>query len=364
MILKNLKVLHIMNKATTGGIPQVVINICQQEISKSIKFDCTVFDDNFGISGKILKQLGCHFYLLPKQSKNPIGFIIKLIYILKTGKYDIIHVHTNHSSWLPIMVAWFCGIKNRIAHSHTSKKAGIIRQFLSTKITPLFATNLIGCTILAGQTVFGRNVVDNSKFKLFYNTIDVKNFAFKLSSRINMRHQMKLKGKFVFGCVGRLDTNKNFIFALDVFHIIQKKLNESKLLIIGEGTLRKDLEEKVNKLRLNKEVIFVGNKKNINDYYQVMDCFLFPSLHEGFGIAAIEAQCSGLPCFISDGVPDAAMICNTTKIPLSKSAKQWADIILEKINKFERKDCSDIIKKAGLDITNTSNKIEQIYLQK
>ena len=87
-----------------------------------------------------------------------------------------------------------------------------------------------------------------------------------------------------------------------------------------------------------------------------------PSLFEGLGIVAIEAQCSGLPCFISDGVPDEAMICNTTKIPLSKTAKEWSNIILEKTKNFERKDCSDFIKKANFDVQETTKKVQNIYL--
>ena len=113
---------------------------------------------------------------------------------------------------------------------------------------------------------------------------------------------------------------------------------------------------------MTKNVIFSGVRKDIENIYQAFDCFVFPSLFEGFGIAALEAQCSGLPCYISNYVPNEASVCNTIKLSLSKSAKYWADIILKKNKSFERKDCSDIIKKAGFDIKNTAKQIEKIYL--
>ena len=133
--------------------------------------------------------------------------------------------------------------------------------------------------------------------------------------------------------------------------------------MIGEGPLEKQIKEKVKKLNIEAKVKFLGIREDVNKLYQVMDCFVLPSFFEGLGIVNIEAQCSGLPVFISDGVPDEAMICNTTKISLKKSAKQWADIILENIKNFERKDCAAILKQAGFDIKDTAKQIERIYFE-
>ena len=97
----------------------------------------------------------------------------------------------------------------------------------------------------------------------------------------------------------------------------------------------------------------------VNQYYNAFDCFLLPSHSEGLGIVAIEAQCNGLPCFISDGVPKEVMICNTTQIKLDIPPAQWANIILEKSSSFNRQYCSDIIKQAGYDIKKESSKLQQ-----
>ena len=96
-------------------------------------------------------------------------------------------------------------------------------------------------------------------------------------------------------------------------------------------------------------------------YYQAFDAFLLPSLDEGLPIVHLEAQTSGLPCFVSDAVTIESSVCNTTVISLSKNAKEWADIILEKTKNFQRQDCSSVVKQAGFTIQDSVKNLEQLY---
>lgn len=83
----------------------------------------------------------------------------------------------------------------------------------------------------------------------------------------------------------------------------------------------------------------VGSKTNTEDYYQAMDIFVFPSLWEGLGIVAIEAQANGLPCILSENIPDDVMLTNYThKVPLS-DVKAWVSILHE-VKKAPRSGCS------------------------
>ena len=65
-------------------------------------------------------------------------------------------------------------------------------------------------------------------------------------------------------------------------------------MLVGEGKLRNEIEEKAAGLGISDSVIMTGNVTNVSDYLQAMDVFIMPSLFEGFGIAGIEAQAAGL----------------------------------------------------------------------
>ena len=84
-------------------------------------------------------------------------------------------------------------------------------------------------------------------------------------------------------------------------------------MIVGKGPLENELKEKVSNLGINNKVYFLGNRKDIERIYQGMDVFVLPSLFEGLGIVAIEAQVSGLPVIASTGVAKEANITNNIR---------------------------------------------------
>ena len=73
-------------------------------------------------------------------------------------------------------------------------------------------------------------------------------------------------------------------------------------MLVGDGPLRNEIEQKAKELHIENEVLFLGIRSDINRLLQAFDVFVFPSLHEGLPVSLIEAQGSGLPCIISDQI--------------------------------------------------------------
>ena len=89
------------------------------------------------------------------------------------------------------------------------------------------------------------------------------------------------------------------------------------------------ITEKIKRLGLEKKVTILSHRSDINRLLKAFDVFLFPSLHEGTGIALLEAQAAGLRCIISDTIPDSARILDSTvAVDLNKSPEYWCNIIL------------------------------------
>ena len=136
----------------------------------------------------------------------------------------------------------------------------------------------------------------------------------------------------------------------------------SKLLLVGAGSEMQAVQQKVKALGLGADVIFTGVRNDVANLMQAMDVFVFPSLYEGLGIVLIEAQAAGLPCVVSDTIPQEAYLTDlVTAEKLSSSVEKWAEKILKKRD-FPRTDRRDEIAAHGFDITTEAVKLQEFYI--
>ena len=168
----------------------------------------------------------------------------------------------------------------------------------------------------------------------------------------------------MIGNVGRLSPEKNQKFIIDIFEKMVKIDENSKLLIVGSGTLEDEIKTYIEEKKLTEKFILLKNRDDVNSILQVMDVFVFPSLYEGLGLVAIEAQASGLPTICSENIPEEVNITPLlTKLNLSDSIDLWINEI-EKNKEYIRKDYSKNIYAKGFEIKNTAIELEKIYAKK
>jgi len=110
------------------------------------------------------------------------------------------------------------------------------------------------------------------------------------------------KNGFVFLTVGRLTKVKNIAMQIKAVAKIIKNHQSIKLLIIGEGELKSDLQSLIKKYNLDESVKLLGWKEKIelDEHYSGSDCFLLTSYSEGWGMAVLEAGSFGLPIIMTD----------------------------------------------------------------
>ena len=177
-----------------------------------------------------------------------------------------------------------------------------------------------------------------------------------------LKEELHIKNsEMVIGFCGRLVEQKNINFLLDIFQVMQKKRDNIKLLLVGDGVLRKNFEKKIEEYNLKKKVILVGAVNNVEDYMQAMDCFILPSLFEGFGIVLLEAQAAGLKCFASKYVVprETNVTGNVTFLDLKDGPECWAECILGE--EIKRYDAMQKLKQSPYEIQNTVKLIEKIF---
>jgi glycosyltransferase involved in cell wall biosynthesis len=138
-------------------------------------------------------------------------------------------------------------------------------------------------------------------------------------------------------------------------------------LLIGDGSLRSDIEQKVVQMGLSDRVTFAGNRSDVPRLMlKAVDVFLFPSLHEGLGLVLIEAQAAGLPCIFSDVVPEEADLVRPLlqRISLSKSASIWAEAVRSAksdASAISQRDALAVVENTPFNIAASVKKLTEVY---
>ena len=356
---------------TYGGQESVVYNMLSTFDLKndfSIDLFTPYFVDNDKLikltnenSGKIYNlnidfKTGDNRFLLSK----PVD-----IFFNEHKNYDIVHIHTGSLTTMLVYarLAKKNNIKKVIVHSHTTgNNISIItkiRRYILTNFLNEYVDIYIGCSEDSINFKFYRKAI--KKPIIVQNGIDINGFKYDEICRDNIRKKYNLNDKFVVGSLGRLSFEKNNLFMIDLIYKLSKINNNIVLMIVGDGDYEIVLKDKVNELNLTNFVIFTGNQKNSYEYYNAFDCFILPSFYEGMPVAAIEAQVSGLPTFISDTITRECCISNVTKFLNINDINSWASSILRLVEdkNFSRKKCKIDIDKFDRD--NTYKVIKEIY---
>ena len=364
---KPIRIAQIMGKWVGGGVEAVVMNYYRNIDKEKIQFDFICDSDSTDIPYKEIEDLGGKVILVPPYQKI-FKYHKELKRVLKEGNYKIVHSHINTLSVFSLYAAKKAGVPVRIAHSHsTTNKKEWKKNLLKQVLRPLakkYATHYFACTEHAGRWMFNNKEINKGNVYILNNAIDLDKYKYSKKIRDKKREELGIKeNAFVIGHIGRFMPVKNHQFILDVFNEIHKENKNAILLLAGKGPLLEEMKGKVKELKLTRYVKFLGQRNDVNELYQAFDAFIFPSLYEGLGMVAIEAQVSGLPCVVSTEVPSIVKVTDCLEfLELEDTVNTWKNVLLDKTNE-KRKNHVEEIKKAGFDIKEEAIKLEKEYLK-
>ncbi len=356
-----------------GGVEVFIMNIYRNIDRDKVQFDFLLSHNQPEITFEDeINQLGGRvFRVTYGQKESPIKArsCLETFFKEHQGEFAGIHMHSCFITYaLPLKYAKKYNIPIRIYHSHNAgdmyPSKSLLKKILSyttRKDVKKWSTDLFACSDLAGKYMFHCNDA-----KWIKNAIDIDKFRFNIETRNLLREKYNLQDKKVVGFVGRLQYQKNPLQLIDIFNLVYQKEENSILIIIGTGDLENQIKEKIESYNLNHAVILLGQQNNVNEWYQAMDCFLFPSRFEGLGIVLIEAQCSGLSCVATNQVipKEVSLLDSFSFLNIDESEMIWADTVIENLKKsdIEKRQVSyEIIKKSGYDITNLCIEMKDYY---
>ena len=363
------KVLIYGLKEPIGGMENIV-KLYAENFDSQIVCDYVIFGDQFSFEADIVSRGGKVFYL-PNRIKNRKAYRKKIKEIFQNNSYTAVWANLAGLTNIDfIKLGKKYGVPIRIAHSHGTRlywKGALMRilvplfHYKNKLVVKRYVTDFWACSELSGKFMFPKCVYN--KIRIVNNAIDTSEFFPDKNIRKDTRKKLGIENNFVICHVARMSHEKNQSFMLDIFKELVSEDETSKLLFIGDGELKESLKKKVSDLGISNNVIFLGFKKRVADYYRASDIFLLPSISEGNPLTVIEAQACGLPCVVSNAIPSVANICGHVEfIPLDKPVDFWCKAIKELKYQFTENPI-DAIKSSGYDISTEAKKISTFFLE-
>ena len=363
--MEPIRVLQLFTILNRGGAETNIMNYYRKMDRTKFQFDFLVHRVEIGAYEEEIIQLGGKIFRLPALHPLHLSAYKKAVSsFFDKHYYKIIHGQCSELGLFIYKEAKKRNVPVIIAHAHNSTDGWNLKspfRWFWKKRMMHYINAYFTCSYDASIWLFGKK--NAHKAFAMHNAIETAQFAYNKQLNLDYRKKLNAENSTNIIHVGRFNEQKNHDFLIDVFAEYIALNPNAKLFLVGEGALKKSIIDKVNHLKLNDNVVFMGLRNDVNLIMQGMDFFLFPSLFEGLGIAFIEAQASGLQCVISDKIPSEAILIpdNVTIIPLKKPAKDWAKQ-MHLLANFQRKNVSQIIIEKGYDINTNLQKLEDKYL--
>ena len=363
--MEPIRILHMIGSLNIGGSQSMVINLHKAVDRSKVQFDYVVDHPDQLYYAETIKQLGGKVFELPTFKGTNFVEIRKAwkTFFREHPEYKILHSHVRSYASLYLPIARKAGLKT-IIHSHSTSNgkgiASVVKRIMQYPLR-FQADHFFACSKEAGAWLFGKKVVDSEKFHILQNAIDVEKYRFNQEIRDEYREKLGLGNKKTFIHVGRFHPAKNHTFLVNLFAEIHKKDGNTILLLAGDGELRPAIEKQIDDLNIQDSVILLGSRSDVPNLLQTADCFLFPSVWEGFGMVAVEAQAAGVPCICSMGIPKSvSVVPDLCHFVSTENIQQWADLAYKTQPFFA--DTSEFIKNADFDIKTTAEQLTTFYL--
>lgn len=370
--MKKIRVLQILDALDSGGAENVIVSYNARMDQTKYIWDYLIMDVPEIIEGRLesrVNNLGGKIYRVTRKKKNFIKHCKEVDDVIRKGKYDIVHSNLYELSAIYLYYAQRANVRGRIAHIHSLNETrgfmiDMFRKFLKPFLL-FFANGYVACGRNVAKSFWGNRLINKGKVFVLTNAINSEEFKYNSELRNKLRQQYGIEDKIAVVAIARMTPQKNPRYIMKCFCEFKKIEQNSILFYIGNGEMEREIAEYANELHIEKDVVFMGVRNDINKLYNMFDILIMPSKYEGLPVVAIEAQCNGLNCLFSDRITDEIMINeNAEMLSINKPACDWArkmKELVEENKKFDRNSGVYNIKKLGFDINDTANMLDSYY---
>jgi len=368
-INKNINVVHVIWSASFGGIEKVVMDLCKSQLQLPDTSPSILSGKKEGQFQKQLETSGVpHVYAGFRNGKDLSFKLYKKLRSVFHGA-DLIHIHTFNplialaasTSRKPVLYT----IHGNFGFGRKLNKFEKFNKFLLKIFLKNYVAHISCNSKFTQNTAIKHYGISTTNSTIVFNGIPVEHTSSHKTTIQNSAIN-KLKNKFVIGTTSRFAGFKRIDRLIEAFSFIATKIPDSALLLVGDGILRKKLEEQVNELKLSDKVIFAGYQQDVASYQSAMDVCVFPSENEPFGLVAIETLLLGKPTIVfEDGGGMKEILANTYEEDIVKNSSELCKRILHyyqfPVTDIERENRAKFAK--GFGIKKMAQNIGALYIK-
>ena len=316
---RKIKLLYIVTRMIKGGASNVVLSLSNGLDPKS--FDITIAT---GISEPIPGPANkiTVFPSLVREIRplKDLMALLKLYLFIKKSGFDIVHTHTSKAGIIGRLAARLAAVPVIIhsPHGHifapnsnipnVPKNTFLLRCLLFIeRVSALFTTRIITPTGIEKKEELSLGIGRPNQFRVIHNGIDIDRFEKRVIDAPAKRAELGLNSSHKVICtIARLSEEKGILYLIDALETVAKEIPSVKLVLVGEGPLRKTIEQKAKDKGILSDIIFLPAQEDIAAVLAVSDLFVLPSLYEAFGLVLVEAMVMKKPVISTrtGGIPE------------------------------------------------------------
>jgi glycosyltransferase involved in cell wall biosynthesis len=312
MISQPISVLFFANSEVRAGVEEHILSLLHG-------LDRSHFRLHLAATPELLRLFGSDLprdvEALPLSLCSPknLGAAYRLARILRERKIEILHSHAFYASLLASPIAWLCRVPVVIEtqHGREAWRHGWLKEhYFVDRLVGRFVDQYIAVSEANARYLTEEKGLPARKVGVIWNGIDLTRFEPARVAPPGIKKSVGCNdGDPLLLVVGRLEPQKGHRVLLDAFPAVSRDFPRARLVCIGEGALRSELESKARSLGLEGNVLFVGYQSNVPDWLAAADVTVLPSFYEGLPLTAIECLASGKPMVATsvDGTPEVVV---------------------------------------------------------
>jgi len=343
--MSKIKVAEVITRLDWGGPPDILRTLCAN-LNPQL-YDITLFvgptQHPSAKTKEFLRVFGQKVIVIPELKRNirPISdfaAFLRLYFLFLRNKFDIVHTHTAKAGFLGRLAAFCarcpCIIHTPHGHNFYGYFGPIFSKMLiiAERIAACFTDAVTVFTELEKNDFIAFKIIKSEKLRLIYQGLELARYNQCNADKAKARKLFDIAAdEKVVGLLARIEPIKGLDYFIEAARKVIDDVPGVKFIIVGEGSLRKQLEERIAALGLAQRFIFTGWREDIPEIISMLDILVLPSLNEAVGIVLIEAQAMGVPVVATQvgGIPEIVKDGQTGILVLPRDAQRLAKAMSE-----------------------------------